>query len=167
MKIVTSSNGKKTVKISKREWESLGKKAGWTKTADIDELYKKYDMTKQKKPVYVSLYETSRNYGGAEEGGWYYTHYELKSSKKFYDIEEANAFASRLQDEIDGKGLNDGDMGSSKGFENYPDPSGGDPMYDHSDNDIPLGWAGDVSNYDVIVEDEQGENQTKGRPYYE
>jgi hypothetical protein len=29
MKIVTASNGKKTVKISKREWQSIGKTAGW------------------------------------------------------------------------------------------------------------------------------------------
>jgi hypothetical protein len=33
MKIVTASNGKKTVRMSKREWESLGKKAGWMKVA--------------------------------------------------------------------------------------------------------------------------------------
>jgi hypothetical protein len=36
MKIVTASNGKKTVKISKREWESLGKKAGWVRTSYDD-----------------------------------------------------------------------------------------------------------------------------------
>ena len=29
MKIVTSSNGKKTVRMNKKEWKSLGKKAGW------------------------------------------------------------------------------------------------------------------------------------------
>ena len=33
MKIVTASNGKTKVKISKKEWESVGKKAGWMKTA--------------------------------------------------------------------------------------------------------------------------------------
>jgi ABC-type phosphate/phosphonate transport system ATPase subunit len=33
MKIVTASNGKETVKMSKKEWESLGKKAGWMRTA--------------------------------------------------------------------------------------------------------------------------------------
>ncbi len=32
MKIVTA-NGKKTLKISKEEWEGIGKKAGWMKTA--------------------------------------------------------------------------------------------------------------------------------------
>ena len=33
MKVVTASNGKKTVKISKSEWETIGKKHGWMKTA--------------------------------------------------------------------------------------------------------------------------------------
>ena len=33
MKIVTASNGKKQVKISKSEWETIGRKAGWIKVA--------------------------------------------------------------------------------------------------------------------------------------
>ena len=32
MKIITASSGKKTVKISKAEWLSIGKKAGWMKS---------------------------------------------------------------------------------------------------------------------------------------
>jgi len=34
MKIIKSASGKKQVKISKKEWESIGKKAGWVKTAN-------------------------------------------------------------------------------------------------------------------------------------
>jgi len=33
MRIVTASNGKSTVKMSKSEWTELGKKAGWVKEA--------------------------------------------------------------------------------------------------------------------------------------
>lgn len=33
MKIFKKASGKKTIKISKREWESIGKKAGWYKKA--------------------------------------------------------------------------------------------------------------------------------------
>ena len=33
MKIVTASNGKQTVKMSKTEWQQIGKKAGWMKVA--------------------------------------------------------------------------------------------------------------------------------------
>jgi len=29
MKIITASNGKKTLKMSRQEWENIGKKAGW------------------------------------------------------------------------------------------------------------------------------------------
>lgn len=29
MKIIKTASGKNTIKISKREWESIGKKAGW------------------------------------------------------------------------------------------------------------------------------------------
>jgi len=36
MKIVTASNGKKTVKISKNEWKSIGKKHGWIKTSETE-----------------------------------------------------------------------------------------------------------------------------------
>ena len=35
MKIVTSSNGKKKIKISNREWHNIGKKAGWIKESQI------------------------------------------------------------------------------------------------------------------------------------
>ena len=33
MKIITASNGRRKIKISKSEWHSIGKKAGWTKKA--------------------------------------------------------------------------------------------------------------------------------------
>ena len=38
MKIVKTASGKKTIKISKKEWQSIGKKAGWTKTAQAGDL---------------------------------------------------------------------------------------------------------------------------------
>ena len=36
MKIVIASNGKKTIKMSKSEWEQIGKTAGWMKIAQTD-----------------------------------------------------------------------------------------------------------------------------------
>lgn len=33
MKIVIAKNGKKTIKISKNEWENIGKKQGWDRTS--------------------------------------------------------------------------------------------------------------------------------------
>ncbi len=40
MNIVTSS-GKKTIKMSKKEWSDIGKKAGWIKKSSVD--YAKFD----------------------------------------------------------------------------------------------------------------------------
>ena len=34
MKLVKTASGKTTIKMSKREWQSIGKKAGWTKKAN-------------------------------------------------------------------------------------------------------------------------------------
>ena len=33
MKVIKTANGKKTIKMSKSEWETIGKKAGWTREA--------------------------------------------------------------------------------------------------------------------------------------
>ena len=33
MKIIKTASGKQTIKISKSEWESIGKTAGWMKTS--------------------------------------------------------------------------------------------------------------------------------------
>ena len=33
MKIIKTASGKKRIKISKKEWKAIGKKAGWMKTA--------------------------------------------------------------------------------------------------------------------------------------
>jgi len=41
MKIVTASNGKKTLKMSRKEWENIGKKAGWEKEISRDEILEK------------------------------------------------------------------------------------------------------------------------------
>jgi hypothetical protein len=35
MKIVKTASGKQTIKLSKSEWESIGKKAGWMKKARL------------------------------------------------------------------------------------------------------------------------------------
>jgi len=36
MKIVKTASGKQTIKMSKKEWESIGKKAGWFKSAGAE-----------------------------------------------------------------------------------------------------------------------------------
>jgi hypothetical protein len=38
---IIESSGKKTIKMSQKEWESIGKKAGWMKQSSVD--YAKFD----------------------------------------------------------------------------------------------------------------------------
>lgn len=52
MKIITASNGKKILKISKLEWMNIGEKVGWKKTESQlirmpseDEIDKEYEST--------------------------------------------------------------------------------------------------------------------------
>ena len=172
MKISKTASGKQLISLNKQEWRNIGKKAGWMKESQesnaMDSLYNRFQgMQPSKKPIYVSLYETSRAYGGPEEGGWWYTINTLESSKKFYDQDEAEAFLNQLNAWIENNDLNAEPLSTSRGFDKYPDPSGGDPMYDHSDNDIPLGFSGDSSNYFAIIEDTQGSLETTERPHYE
>ncbi len=135
---------------------------------DLDTIYKEFRTKHESsKPIYVSLYEVDRCYGGPEEGGWWYDAYHLLSTKKFFDAEEAQTFCDALNQSIEKSGLNDEDLSSSRGFDQYPDPSNGDPMYDHSDDDIPIGFSGLATNQRAYVEDVAGENETKEVPHYE
>lgn len=43
MKVVRSDDGKKGIKISMKEWEHIGEKAGWLKTSQSDETTRKPD----------------------------------------------------------------------------------------------------------------------------
>ena len=162
---------KKKITISRSQWETMGRKAGWIKSAqtiDIDGLYDKYQMDSTDKPIYVSIYSKERAYGGPEEGGWWYDDYTLEKTKKFLDAEEAELFAERLNEEIGlWTEMAGGNGTSSQGMVDYPDPSGGDPMYDHSDSDIPLGFATGDKTYFATVEDTQGSLQRTERPRYE
>ena len=45
MKVIKTASGKKTIKMSKREWEGIGKTAGWMKTADdYEDVKREYDL---------------------------------------------------------------------------------------------------------------------------
>jgi len=38
MKVVTASNGKEQIRLSKSDWEAIGKKAGWTREANVSDF---------------------------------------------------------------------------------------------------------------------------------
>ena len=48
---------------------------------------------------YISLYRHSRCYGGPEEGGWWYSTYELMGYIPFASIEQAEAARTALEEQ--------------------------------------------------------------------
>lgn len=110
-------------------------------------------------PFYVSIYEVSREFGGPEEGGWWYEAYRyIETKSQFDDQEEAFAYARELNEQF---AKSNEDLSSSKGFENLPEGT--------EDSQIPIGFGGDATNLVAMVENEPGEEDIskKGRPHYE
>lgn len=48
--------------------------------------------------VYVAVYEVTRNFGGHEEGGWWYDAGERILIQRFTNLEDAGDFASHLRE---------------------------------------------------------------------
>jgi hypothetical protein len=64
MKIVRTASGKRTLKISKKEWEALGKQSGWTKEA-ADPVSTQYDQQKSEFPAKL-VHAFNPNVAGAD-----------------------------------------------------------------------------------------------------
>ncbi len=74
MKLVKTASGKQTIKISKSEWTSIGKKAGWIKVAQINSNYLEY---------FINLDERGEFYADLRDRGE--TVYEIKGFDIFED----------------------------------------------------------------------------------
>ena len=87
---------------------------------NIDEDFKKFDKfmedfiwseapdnpdNKQNYPLYVSLYDITRNLGGHEEGGWWYVHHSAVKSIEAKSPEQAEKIAKMLYNKIDSLNL--------------------------------------------------------------
>lgn len=63
MKVIGNKNGKKTVTMSRKEWENIGKKAGWAaeenaslfNSSEINNTKPSYDSSKINFQVWISL----------------------------------------------------------------------------------------------------------------
>ena len=108
---------------------------------------------------FVSVYEVSRAYGGAEEGGWWYDVYELIDTKPVVTRQAAESVKTFLIDKYKDHNKETGPLDSSKGFENLPEGT--------EDYQIPTGYSGDSSQVIVLLEDTPGENTTTEKPHYE
>ena len=78
MKILKTASGKQTVKMSKSEWQSIGKKAGWMKTAEktyivVDDEFNQahysdiIGQTFENPPSYAHVKVVEQNDDSAEE----------------------------------------------------------------------------------------------------
>ena len=45
MKIITANNGKRTLKLSKYEWENIGIKTGWIKISDMTKISEDWELS--------------------------------------------------------------------------------------------------------------------------
>ena len=61
MKLIKTASGKKTIKMSKKEWQSIGKKAGWMKTAWEDEWYDAQDRYTSTDDIIFNLTENGHS----------------------------------------------------------------------------------------------------------
>ena len=50
----------------------------------IERCFRSRSQDEHEIMTYVNVYQTSREYGGPEEGGWYYDHYECIESVKLF-----------------------------------------------------------------------------------
>jgi CO/xanthine dehydrogenase Mo-binding subunit len=66
MKVIKTASGKKTIKLSKSEWQSIGKKAGWMKKAE--------------KNVGSALAFSVEEKVGGDGGGWLNISFDKKPS---------------------------------------------------------------------------------------
>lgn len=86
---------------------------------------------------HVTVYLTSREYGGPEEGGWWYDNYEFVSSEPASSKEEAELRRDQINKELDESGR--GESASRNGRRPYEL---------------------------AVIEEELREYETKERPYY-
>ena len=109
---------------------------------------------------YVNVYETSRCYGGPEEGGWWFTSGELQFSLGPIPTDEAYDLAEsvRLNDK---EKIKEYRMG-------FTSMDGCDPDGEGDDNFLTVGGAWGRSDIKAYVQDKPGvQFFPSERPYYE
>jgi len=91
MKVIKTASGKKTIKMSKVEWQSIGKKAGWMKTANVAQ-----DPDVEAKPFYDYINNAIQN-GQLSGAGLSTLVQNLTSLSDSYDVQNPAAVAPEEQ----------------------------------------------------------------------
>lgn len=114
--------------------------------------------------LYVNVYDVTSEYGGPEEGGWYYDAGEFLEGHPAANAQQAEAIKKRLEAQYGVQNaerqpfgttmLNDPEAEIPEDWE--PDSQGDDESYVHYEGEI-----------QVVIEDQPGHSYPTTRPRYE
>lgn len=122
---------------------------------------------KQAQGAWVSIYRTSRHFGGPEEGGWWYDRTTLEGSKYFPSEEEAAAFLDQAKQRIEEMNQEEAPM-RARACASLPDEDEVCCPAGYSEGYIPNDWS-DGGELFICVETQLGvsDNSREPRPHYE
>lgn len=130
---------------------------------ELAEVIRKHPAFEEATPCFVSLYKIEQQYGGPEEGGWWYDVLEHKGSIPFTTRTDAEVFLEAARALVEKKNRAEAPS-RAKAMASLPDI---ETAY-HDEGWIPQGW-GDGGEWEVRIEDKSGEldHTNQGRPHYE
>ena len=112
------------------------------------------------KKTFINIYRTTRCYGGAEEGGWYYTQGEFIQSFGMYSEKRASRVRQVVQRILDNE------KAEPTYHMGYGDHDGTDSAGFADDNYLIKGGAWGNDAIEIRLEDHAGRNFPKYRPTY-
>ena len=104
--------------------------------------------------TYVSTYKIDQCYGGPEEGGWWYDWYTLVDT---LNVDNEDVAIPVRQARL-------GSLEKAK-CHAASIPEGNSPYLD-TEGYIPTGFSVET-RYDIVIEEQPGDNSTTERPHYE
>lgn len=130
--------------------------------AALAEHIEKQPNYKPAQGAFVSIYRSSRHYGGPEEGGWWYTITTLEGSTPFPTRELAEAFLAQATAHVEQMNRDEAPA-RARAFAGLPDEDLEPCPADAGEGYIPNGWS-DGGELDICVEDKQGERDNSHEP---
>jgi len=116
-----------------------------SKSKTTNHMHNMKNQSAKPRVAFINVYDVTREYGGAEEGGWYYTQYSFIESRRIkakFGI-PTKKYMKQYNELCDTYGVPNEFKGEQRKFSGFYSP---------------------VVN--VYVETKKAESQTIGRPYY-
>jgi len=128
-----------------------------TTTPTVSTLVMNHPEFALAKPCFVSVYKSNRHYGGAEEGGWWYTRTALVGSVRFASREVAEAYLATAESQAEALQSEANDGFKRAYLMRYANTA-------EIEDDFCIGEVASADDYLVIVEDSQGERDDSDEP---